>query len=89
MVQILKRPDVNVTNQKDKKAMLPKIETMNRRVVETFEMLKTIAETEVNANDTQQVSASGAKFRPTGEPAPSVEACSPHRLTHGLVCQMA
>ncbi|KOO30295.1 hypothetical protein Ctob_007289 [Chrysochromulina tobinii] len=66
MVQILKRPDVNVTNQKDKKAMLPKIETMNRRVVETFEMLKTIAETEVNANDRQQVSASGAKFRPTG-----------------------
>ena len=89
MVQILKRPDVNVTNQKDKKAMLPKIETMNRRVVETFEMLKTIAETEVNANDRQQVSASGAKFRPTGEPAPSVEACSSPRLTHGLVCQMA
>jgi len=89
MVQILKKPDVNVTNQKDKKAMLPKIETMNRRVVETFEMLKTIAETEVHANDTQQVSASGAKFRPTGEPAPSVEACSSPRLTHGLVCQMA
>ena len=68
---------------------LPKIETMNRRVVETFEMLKTIAETEVNANDRQQVSASGAKFRPTGQPASSVEACSPHRSTHGLGCHMA
>jgi hypothetical protein len=55
MVQVLKRQDVFLTNQKDKKAMLPKIEEMDQHVKETFEMLKTetIAETEVHADESQ------------------------------------
>jgi hypothetical protein len=88
MYGILKKQDVEITNKKDKVAMLPIIQKTNQHVIEMFgkqreprpESVQTLAE---------QVSDSGAKCRPTGEPAPSVEACSSHRLTHGLVCQMA
>jgi hypothetical protein len=55
MVKVLTRQDVFLTNQKDKKAMLPKIEEMDQHVKKTFEMLKkeTIAETEVHADESQ------------------------------------
>jgi hypothetical protein len=55
MVKVLMRQDVFLTNQKDKKAMLPKIEEMDQHVKKTFEMLKTetIAETEVHADESQ------------------------------------
>jgi len=39
MHTILKKPDVNVTNAKDKEAMLPKILKVNEHVVETFQRL--------------------------------------------------
>jgi hypothetical protein len=55
MVKVLMRQDVFLTNQKDKKAMLPKIEEMDQHVKKTFEKLKTetIAETEVHADESQ------------------------------------
>jgi hypothetical protein len=36
MYDILKKPDVNVTNLKDKEAMLPVIQKTNARVIENF-----------------------------------------------------
>jgi hypothetical protein len=36
MYEILEKPDVNVTNAKDKEAMLPKILETNERVIEGF-----------------------------------------------------
>jgi len=41
MYRILKSPDVNVTNAKDKETMLPKILEIDRHVVETFQKLGT------------------------------------------------
>ena len=37
MYRILRYPDVNVTNAKDKETMLPKIREINRHVVDTFQ----------------------------------------------------
>ena len=39
MYDILKLPDVNVTNAKDKEAMLPKILEIDRHVIDTFQKL--------------------------------------------------
>jgi hypothetical protein len=39
MYRILKKPDVQITNAKDKEAMLPKILKVNEHVVETFQRL--------------------------------------------------
>jgi hypothetical protein len=36
MYEILKKPDVNVTNAKDKDTMLPVIQKTNERVIEGF-----------------------------------------------------
>ena len=40
---ILKKPDVNVTNAKDKQTMLPVILKTNEHVIETFQKLKLTA----------------------------------------------
>jgi hypothetical protein len=40
MVKVLMRQDVFLTNQKDKKAMLPKIEEMDQHVKKTFKELE-------------------------------------------------
>ena len=88
MFDHLKKPDVNVTNAKDKEAMLPVIQKTNEHVIEMFRKQREPRPASVQTL-AEKVSDTGAKFRPTGEPAPSVEACSPHRLTHGLGCQMA
>jgi hypothetical protein len=88
MCDLLKRPDVNVTNAKDKEAMLPVIQKTNEHVIEMFRKQREPRPASVQTL-AEKVSDTGAKFRPTGEPAPSVEACSPHRLTHGLGCHMA
>ena len=50
MVQVLMRQDVFLTNQKDKKAMLPKIQEMDEHVKKTFKELEL---TEVLADTTQ------------------------------------
>jgi hypothetical protein len=39
MYRILKKPDVNVTNAKDKATMLPKILKIEEHVIETFQKL--------------------------------------------------
>ena len=44
MYDILKLPDVNVTNAKDKEAMLPKILEIDRHVIETFKKLGILPE---------------------------------------------
>jgi hypothetical protein len=44
MYRILEKPDVNVTNAKDKETMLPKILEIDRHVVETFQKLGMLPE---------------------------------------------
>ena len=86
MFDHLKKPDVNVTNAKDKVAMLPVIKKTNEHVIETFQKLDIDGRVQTSA---VQVSAFGAESMPTGEPAPSVVACSPHSSTRGHACHMA
>ena len=81
MFDHLKKPDVNVTNAKDKVAMLPVIKKTNEHVIETFQKLDIDGRVQTSA---VQVSAFGAESMPTGEPAPSAVACSPHSSTRGL-----
>jgi len=50
MHQVLKKPDVNVTNMKDKEAILPKILKINQHVKETFRKLKPAAKTILEAS---------------------------------------
>ena len=89
MYRILKKPDVNVTNSKDKEAMLPVLRKINEHVIETFRKQVEPRPASVQTSAAEQVSASDAKLRPTGERAPSVEACSPHGSKHGLGCHWA
>jgi hypothetical protein len=89
MYRILKKPDVNVTNAKDKEAMLPVLRKINEHVIETFRKQVEPRPASVHEASAEQVSTdTGAKLRPTGERAPSVEA-SPHGSNHGLGCHWA
>ena len=86
MYDLLKRPDVNVTNAKDKETMLPVLKKIEEHVKETFQKHGEPGPASGQAS-AEQVSASGAKFRPTGERAPLVEAFSPNSWTwvpHGM-----
>ena len=42
--RILEKPDVNVTNAKDKETMLPIIQKTNNKVIETFKKLEMLPE---------------------------------------------
>jgi len=89
MHKFLAKSDVFVTNAKDKEAMLPIIKKIEEHVKDTFKSQEEPRPASVQAS-AKQVSDSGAKFRPTGERAPSVESFSPRRSTHhGLGCHMA
>jgi hypothetical protein len=44
MYRILKKPDVNVTNAKDKETMLPIIQKTNDKVIKTFQKLGMLPE---------------------------------------------
>ena len=88
LYDLLKRPDVNVTNAKDKETMLPVLKEIEDHVKKTFKKHGQPRPASVQTS-AEEVSAFGAESTPAGERAPSVVACSPHSSTRGSACHMA
>jgi hypothetical protein len=61
MYAILAKPDVNVTNAKDKDAMLPKIKQINEHVVETFHKHASALQTTEQASPSVDVAVEDAR----------------------------